>query len=306
MQFGARAHLSASAGGFSLVGDIGYDVLFDSPVHFIADFQAAVQLKAGSTNLFTVAVSGTLEGLLPLRFSGKARFEILWCHITVPFDHTFDSGAVADQLPSVSGTSLLVTAFSDPANWSVQRLPGVAHGVALRTTPAGSAALLDPLGQLKVAQQIVPLNTARSIDTNGAPVAGDRAFHVVGTVNGEPTSTAVQASFAPAHYFEMSDDDKLVAPSFELMDAGLLFGSPSTVFDETLIIPAPLEYDAIVLNPLPAPATTGGSGRGPVMGTTGTGTIGTGAAVVERVGVAQRPRHGRSDAGSRRRSSRSV
>ena len=63
VQFGARAQLFASAGGFSLVGDIGFDVLFDSPVHFIADFQASVQLKAGSTNLFTVAVSGTLEGL---------------------------------------------------------------------------------------------------------------------------------------------------------------------------------------------------------------------------------------------------
>src|SRR5262249_38684789 len=47
LQFGARAELYASYGGFTLLGDVGFDVLMTSLSHFIADFHASVQLKRG-------------------------------------------------------------------------------------------------------------------------------------------------------------------------------------------------------------------------------------------------------------------
>ena len=87
VQFGARAQLYAAAYGFSIEGDIGYDVLVEiSPLHFIADFHAKVQLKRGSSNLFSVSVKGELEGPRPLRVSGKASFSIFWCDFSVRFD----------------------------------------------------------------------------------------------------------------------------------------------------------------------------------------------------------------------------
>ena len=56
MQFGARAELYAAAYGFSVEGDVGFDVLVQLlPFHFIADFQASVQLKRGSRNLFKLS-----------------------------------------------------------------------------------------------------------------------------------------------------------------------------------------------------------------------------------------------------------
>ena len=36
--------------------------------------------------------------------------------------------------------------------------------------------------------------------------------------------TPHQAPFAPAQFFEMTDDEKLAAPSFETMEAGAVFG----------------------------------------------------------------------------------
>ena len=49
VQFGARAPLYAAAYGFSVEGDVGFDVLIQlAPLHFIADFHASVQLKRGS------------------------------------------------------------------------------------------------------------------------------------------------------------------------------------------------------------------------------------------------------------------
>ena len=93
VQFGAQADLYAAAYGFSIEGDVGYDVLIQiAPLHFIADFNASVQLKHGSSNLFKVSVAGELEGPRPLRVSGKASFEILWCDFTVSLDKTLVSG----------------------------------------------------------------------------------------------------------------------------------------------------------------------------------------------------------------------
>ena len=59
VQFGARAELYASAAGFSIQGEIGFDVLIQfDPFLFLAEFYAQLQLKRGSTNLFKVRVEG--------------------------------------------------------------------------------------------------------------------------------------------------------------------------------------------------------------------------------------------------------
>ena len=63
VQFGARAELYASAGGFSVEGEVGFDVLVQLiPLHFIADFQAKLQLKRGSHNLFGVKLKARSKG----------------------------------------------------------------------------------------------------------------------------------------------------------------------------------------------------------------------------------------------------
>src|SRR4029078_9996951 len=74
VQFGAHAHLYASAAGFSLTGDGGSDVLIQLlPFHFLAEFFAGMQLKKGSTNLFKVKVEGAVEGPLCLSVWGNSR-----------------------------------------------------------------------------------------------------------------------------------------------------------------------------------------------------------------------------------------
>ena len=71
-------------------------------------------------------------------------------------------------------------ALAASSSWSTQRSATQTHGVALRSLPPAAPTgpiVLDPLGRLMVKQQVVPLNTARDIDTfGGAPVAGARRF----------------------------------------------------------------------------------------------------------------------------------
>jgi hypothetical protein len=120
----------------------------------------------------------------------------------------------------------------------------------LRKAPASTVLLLDPLGNLVVKQTIVPLNTSRELDLfGGAPIAGARRFIVrasLGVVGQD--AGPVQDSFAPAQFFAMTDDEKLAAPSFQDMDAGVIFGSDAVVIDESEGIFGGLEYETIVID----------------------------------------------------------
>jgi hypothetical protein len=262
VQFGARAQLYASAIGFALVGDVGFDVLFDSPVHFIADFHASVQLKHGSTNLFKVSVAGSLEGVMPLRLSGKASFEILWCDFTVRFHATLVDGPA----PVVAGVDVvpqLIAALSNVGNWSTKAPAGVTHGVALRKVGATNAAgvlMLDPLGRLAVSQPIVPLATGRDVELfNGAPVTGARRFSVTASLTGSASTRATatdiepeMGDFAPGQFFNMPEDEKLASPSFVQYQSGLLIGSDAVLINDAQLVAAPLAYDTLIIDAMPA------------------------------------------------------
>lgn len=255
LQFGARVHLYAEALGFSVDGDVGFDALITLvPFHFLVDFRASVQLKRGSRNLFKVGLDGSLEGPLPLRLRARARFEILWISFSVRLDFTLADGD-RDRPPvtSVNLAAELTRALTDPVNWRARPLPGggPGHGVALGAAPVTPGLVLDPLGQLELRQQVVPLNTARDIDTcAGLPVTGPRRFRLTARVDGR-AGTPLTSAFAPARYFSMSDDDKLAAPSFEDMDAGLLLGAQSSSFDAAAVVAVPLDYEQVLLDDLP-------------------------------------------------------
>jgi hypothetical protein len=265
IQFGAEAQLYAEAYGFSISGDVGYDVLIArAPLHFIADFHASVQLKHGSDNLFKVSVEGALEGPQPLRLSGKASFEIFWCDFTVRFDTTLVTGEPPPLPPAVDVLAQLEAALSTAQSWSTQLAPNRTHGVALRKLALGSGLVLDPLGQLAVNESVVPLDTGRDIDSfGGAPVAGARRFTLSVALNGVAlTDTqALQARFAPAQFFAMSDDEELASPSFVTMDSGLVVGTDAVSFDPhpDQLVAAPVEYQPITIDPLAATPPPPGS-----------------------------------------------
>jgi hypothetical protein len=291
LQFGAHASLYAEAIGFSLTGDIGFDALISwAPLHFLADFEGKVQLKRGSHNLFKLELNGSLEGPQPLRLSGKVSFEIFWISFTVRIDATLADGAAPDGLAAVNVSDLLAAAVGATSNWRTQLTSGVTHGVALRAVTADTGTVLDPLGQMVFEQQVVPLNLTRDVDTyGGAPVAGPQRFALTGKLN-DTSATAVQGAFAPARFFVMSDDEKLAAPSFEAMDAGLLLGDASVHYAADAAEAARLEYDPITLNPDSLPSAPAADTNYQMPAASLAAHVGTGAAAqapVRQVGRAR-------------------
>jgi len=228
VQFGARAELVASGAGFTIQGEIGFDVLIQfSPFHFDASFHAQVQLKRGNTNLFKVRVEGSLEGPRPLHVKGKATFEILWWDVSVRIDKTLVKGEPPSPAESVVVLPLLKEALGQASNWTSALPDGQRAMVTLRTQPgAATGVLLHPLGTLTIKQTVVPLNFDISM-FGPTPPAGARRFSVTKVSVGDRQETInfERDFFARAQFVEMKDAQKLSQPSFEKMDAGISFGS---------------------------------------------------------------------------------
>lgn len=254
VQFGARAALYAAAYGFSIEGYVGFDVLIQLwPPHFLAEFQAGVQLKRGSRNLFKVDVRGTLEGPLPLRVAGKATFGILWWDYTVGFDRTLVGGSGDVITEALDVVAEIVARLANPASWRAEPAPAAIQLVGVRSAASGGdTLLLHPLGHLEVRQGVVPLNLDRDIDRVGAFVpAGDRRFAVTAaTVGGSAATTvAVLDDFPDGHFFELTDAERLAAPAFVRREAGVAFGVDQYRTDATAAVASPVGYTEITVGP---------------------------------------------------------
>jgi uncharacterized protein DUF6603 len=253
LQFGARATLYAAALGFSVEGEVGFDVLIHLvPFHLLAEFHASVQLRRGSRTLFKVKVEGALEAPLPLRVRGKASFEILWCDFSVRFDATLVGGSAPADVQRIDALGELTRALGDARSWQAQAPDATGRLVSIRAARGdeAGAVLLHPLGGLSVRQSVVPLNLTRDIDRLGAASpSGARRFAVTqATLGTRPAATeALRELFAPAQFFDMSDEDKLVAPSFESMDAGLTIGEAGHAFSYADRVVSRFDYKDIVI-----------------------------------------------------------
>lgn len=232
VQWGARAELYAAAAGFSIHGEIGYDVLIQfDPFFFIAEFHAQLQLRRGSTNLFKVKVEGSLAGPRPLHLKGKATFEILWWDVTIRVDTTLVKGEKPPGPAPIDVLPRLKEALRHPDSWTTQMPAGARPLVTLKARPGATDMLLHPLGMLQVKENVVPLNMDISRFGQAAP-AGERRFTITSVTVGEDqlVGRPVRDFFAPAQFLELTDDEKLSRPAFEPMDAGMTFLSDAIVF----------------------------------------------------------------------------
>jgi hypothetical protein len=87
--------------------------------------------------------------------------------------------------------------------------------------------------------------------------SGASEFHITEPrVNGVPTDVApLFEYFAPAQFFDMPDDQKLSAESFELMSAGVRFGVGAAAFGAP--IAADLGFEEIVVDSAVPPQPAG-------------------------------------------------
>ena len=251
VQFGARLDLYAKEWKFSISGHAGYDVLIQfDPFHFIAALYASLQLKAGSRSLFKVKFEGELSGPRPLRVRGKASFEILWWDYSVSFNTTLVGGSPPPPQPAIDIVPLLREALMQPASWSAA-LPERNRLVTLREETSPQIKI-HPLSVLTIKQNLMPLGV-RITKYGNAPISGGtKEFRVrqVEVGNRSASMVPVRDHFAPGQYRDMSDDEKLTSPSFEMLEAGVSIGAEEPQCGTAVSVAA--EYEETVI-PEPTP-----------------------------------------------------
>lgn len=223
-QFGAKLELLASASKFNVYGFLSFDVLFQfNPFYFIAEITAMLALRVGSSSIASIKLTLTLEGPTPWKAQGTASFKICWFFtLKVRFNKTF--GEMRNTtLPDLAVLPLLAEALRADDSWEGE-LPAQRHRLeSIReASELMSELLLHPVGTLKISQKVVPLNVR--IDRIGSQRPSDGREFLIVNAQPEVTTNRPQEVFAPAQFFDLTDEQKLTSASFKELDSGIRVG----------------------------------------------------------------------------------
>ncbi len=222
-QVGAKAELYAAAGPFNVYGFISFDALFQvSPFYFITDVNAMLALRRETRSIASIKLALTLEGTTPWKAKGTARLKLFWfLTVKIRFSKTF--GRSEDtRLDDIAVLPLLEAELGNSGNWQAALPPRREMLVSVRELDVSSDHIVvHPFGSLSVSQKIVPFNV--DVDTVGHQKPRDgRRFEVTSlSIGNQPqTSRPTKEQFAPAQFFEKTDEEKLKSKSFEELDSG--------------------------------------------------------------------------------------
>ncbi len=227
IQFGANVQAYAQAGGFSIQGYLGFDVLIIiSPFSFEFDFSASFDVAYDGANLLGLTVNGSISGPTPWHLHGDASISLLFFTVSASVDLTWGSSTQA-TIPQQPVLPDLFKAVQNPASWSAALPAGTGPSVTLTTAKPGSTTLLvHPMGTLTVKETVVPLDLPITRYGNATPSDGNEFSIATVQINALAELTQpVTDYFAPGQFLTLSDSDKLAKPSFEAYDAGVQIGS---------------------------------------------------------------------------------
>ena len=256
LQFGSLATLEASAKFLGVTytarGEVGFDVLLVfSPFSFTVDFEVSVAVTAGSGDheLLAVSLAAHLEGPQPWACSGHARFTFIG--IDVGFEFDVGGNVPPEAPPTENVLALVAEALEAPAAWRPVA-PTTAPVVLAEAATVAGEVWAAPDADLEAVQDVAPLD--RALDHYGAyDISGPRTLTISGAgVEGASEALEWAASedyFAPAQYDDLSRSEKLSAPSYEAMSAGVRFGIDGIAMpDEASVRAVTTRYERAVID----------------------------------------------------------
>jgi hypothetical protein len=253
VQFGANVEAYAAAGGFSIHGYLGFDlIVIISPFSFEFDFSAGFDVSFEGTSLLGLTVNGSFFGPRPWHLHGDAEIHILFFSVGASVDLTWGDSTPA-VIPSKPVLPDLLPALQDPRNWSAALPDGTTQAASFAApAPSDQTVLVHPMGTLSVRERVVPLDLDITRYGDATPSDGTRfSISDVQINNQHETSRTISDYFAAGQFLTLSDADKLSRPSFERYDTGVTVGSaailagadsPRTVTYEERYIDVPTNF----------------------------------------------------------------
>jgi hypothetical protein len=222
IQIGANLDVFIGVSGFGLSGHLGFDALLQRhPFRFDADISGMVAITASGDDLASVSLDATLSGPAPYHIAGKFKVHVVFFDVHVSFNHSWGEDAPSLPVPSIDVGALLGAALAERDSWDALLPDGISPLVSVRRIEDAQRVLAHPLARPGVHERVVPLGLAITRFGEAVPTGATRFAVTLQVGSGSLQYEAIQDDFAPAQFFELSDEEKLERPSFERHDAGL-------------------------------------------------------------------------------------
>lgn len=255
LQIGAHVDIFVGIDGFGISGYLNFDTLIErNPFYFDVNISGGVTLSAGGDDIMSLDLTAELSGPAPWHCAGSVHFSILWFSVTKSFSVTFGDTASALPTTSIDVGAAIRAALSDPRSFTATLTTNENGLVTLRTPTVSGVVLGHPGAALKINQNVCPLGLTIQRFGADAP-SGDSLFTITSvTSDGVAQSpTSITDEFAPSQFLNLSDDDELAAPSFEIFDSGVAFGDGAV--SSSAILSRPIVYETLIVD------TPGGAPR---------------------------------------------
>jgi hypothetical protein len=162
--------------------------------------------------------------------------------VSVPFHVSWGDPEGAVEKEKADIVSMLEDAINDDRNWKAEIPANSKLHVSVRKVETeGDSIVVNPFGFLSFSQRITPLTI--DIQKFGNKIPRDDTKFTIDPEVGDIHTDPVQELFAPANFFELSDDDKLSTPSFERMKSGFKITGSSALNVAENIINKSVDYE---------------------------------------------------------------
>lgn len=252
IQFGAQLEFFVGVDGFSISGDLGFDVLVQFvPFLIDAHMWGRLAVTAGGTDVCSIKLDLQLRGPTPWYAHGTASIGFLFFSISVEVEATFGD-AHETSIPAEPVLSKLLDQFRDPLNWTAALAASASAGVTLMPVPSG-ALVVDAAGLLSAQQNLIPLETDIGLVGKTPPSDVQRVSITgltFGTTVPQPIPFAdVTAPFSPSTFAgsTSTNPDLLKAPAFEDRPNGVR-ASVGESLDADFVLHHPQTFEMIVID----------------------------------------------------------
>jgi hypothetical protein len=247
VQFGARVDVMFGLDAINVQGHLAFDALFQfSPFKFIIQISASLSVNVFGAGLFSVGISGLLEGPAPYHIKGHGSISLLFWDLDVDFETSW--GESRDTaLPPIAVMTLLEAELKKQDNW--RALPPTTTGllVTLRKLPQAEADMtLHPVGVLRVSQRALPLEIHLDKVGNQQPTDVNRLS--IAVTSGLVKKNDTFESFAPAQFQNFSDADKLSKPAFAPERSGLELSVSGADLRSSEMVKRVVRYEEIIID----------------------------------------------------------
>ncbi len=240
LQIGAQLDLWVKKLGFTITGGASFDALFTFlPFSFLVIINMWVNIKKGFIDL-GVWLELELSGPNPIVAAGFAKFKVGWFTKKIPFRAEFGV-KLPELLSVVSPLAALLTELEHPRSIRFQ-LPAWASANLVFTKDAESK--IDPIADVVIIQNAVPLNFTIERFGGGAPLAAEQKLRLTAKL-GSDKEAPTTSPFAPEQFKNWTVDERLSARPFEKYEAGIRF-SGEYVIPEGLSEERKIEFETVL------------------------------------------------------------